>query len=120
MHFPTFLIAATALCATSASGKCFNTGQNWGDHATAKAQLTEACKELSGHYSPNEISQKCRNNPAGGESYAFRIENHTGTDIQVSQDECFREIGDQIDNCGHGGAVTHANVYFRYVFYNRS
>lgn len=120
MHFSTFLVAATALCATSVSGSCFNTGQNWGDHAVAKAQLTEACKDLEGTYTSSEVRQRCRNKPTGGESYNFKIENHTGKDANISQDECEREIGAQIDNCGHGGEVKHANVWFRYVLYNRS
>lgn len=113
MHFSTFLVAATALCATSVSGSCFNTGQNWGDHAVAKAQLTEACKDLEGTYTSSEVRQRCRNKPTGGESYNFKIENHTGKDANISQDECEREIGAQIDNCGHGGEVKHANVWFR-------
>ncbi|MCJ1467753.1 hypothetical protein MMC07_006378 [Pseudocyphellaria aurata] len=114
MHFTTFLVAAAALCATSASGECFNTGQNWGDHAVAKAKLAEACgEELARDYGSNDAHQKCKDNSAGNESYVFRIENHTGGGIQVSYDECVREIGAQIDNCGHGGAVTHAGVYYR-------
>lgn len=120
MHFSTFLVAATALCATCASGKCFRSGQNWGDHAAAKTELSEACKDLRGGYAAGDVRQKCRNKPGGGESYKFKIENHTGTDIQVSQDECEREIGDQIDRCGHGGEAKVSNVWFRYVLSNRS
>lgn len=116
MHFSTFLVAATALCATSASGKCFGSGQNWGDHTEAKTQLADACKDLSGKYAPGEASEQCRNKPGGGESYKFKIENHTGRDVQVSQDECELEIGDQIDRCGHGGEAKVSGVWFRYVF----
>ena len=120
MHFSAFLIVATALCATSASGKCFNSGQNWGDHKVAKDQLADACKELGKTYAPGEVNVRCRNNPSGSESYKFEIENSTGGDAQVSQDECQRNIGDQIDRCGHGGQVTLSGIQFRYVLYNRS
>ena len=119
MHFSNFLIAATALCATSASADCFGSGYHWGDHPAAKTQLADACTELQGNYEPGEVLSKCRNNPEGG-SYNFKIENHTGGSIDISQDECEREIGGQIDNCGHGGEVKRANVWFRYGLYNRS
>lgn len=120
MHFSTFLIAATALYAVSASGKCFQHGQNWGDHPAAKAQLAEACKELKGKYTPRELRGRCRKNPSRQVSYIFVVENYTGEDAQISQDECERNIGAQIDNCGHGGEITTPGMRYRYVLYNRS
>ncbi|MCJ1347796.1 hypothetical protein MMC31_006025, partial [Peltigera leucophlebia] len=112
MHFSTFLIAATALCAASASGKCFQHGQNWGDHPAAKAQLAEACKELKGKYTPSELRGRCRNNPSWQVSYVFEVENNTGEDAQVSQDDCERNIGAQIDSCGHGGEITTSGMRY--------
>ncbi|ERF74334.1 hypothetical protein EPUS_02021 [Endocarpon pusillum Z07020] len=113
MHFSTFLIAAIALCATSASGKCFQTGKNWGDHAEAKKQLANACNELKGTYHPRQIAARCRYNSPGQVSYIFEIENYNSGDAQIPQDECERNLGAQIDNCGHGGEATHAGVRFR-------
>lgn len=120
MHFSTFLIAATALCATSASGKCFQHGQHWGDHPAAKEQLAEACKDLKGKYTPNELRGRCRYNPSGQVSYNFEIQNYTGEDAQISQDECERNIGAQIDHCGHGGEIVTSGIRFRYVLCNKS
>lgn len=120
MYFSTFLVAAIALCATSASGKCFQTGQNWGDHQQAKAQLAIACNELKGNYAPRTVAARCRNNPSGSTSFNFEIENYTGGNANISQDECERNIGAQIDNCGHGGEVTYSDVRFRYLFYSWS
>lgn len=120
MHFSTFLLAAIALCVTSASATCFNTGQNWGDHQRAKDQLADACKELRGTYKPGEKAGVCRNSAAGGVSYAFEIQNQLSRDAKVSQDECERNIGDQIDDCGHGGQITLSGIRFRYILYKRS
>lgn len=118
MHFSTFLVAAIALCATSAFGKCFNSGRNWGNHKVAKDELAKACNELKGIYDPGEIATRCRNNADKTTSFVFEIENKTGEEANISQGECKRNIGDQIDKCGHGGEVTYSGMRFRYVFYN--
>ncbi len=118
MHFSTFLVAAIALCATSAFGKCLKSGRNWGDHEVAKEELAKACNELKGIYAPGQIAKRCRNNVDKTTSFMFEIENKTDRDANISQGECERNIGDQIDRCGHGGEVTYSGMRFRYVFYN--
>lgn len=120
MHFSSFLTAAIALYATSASGRCFNTGKNWGDHGEAKKQLANACKELKGTYQPRQVAARCRYNSRGQVSYVFEIENNNSGNTHVSQDECEKNIGAQIDNCGHGGEKTYGGVRFRYISYNTS
>lgn len=120
MHFSTFLIAAIALYATSASGKCFQTGENWGDHGPAKRELAKACQELRGNYQPRQVAARCRFNSAGSVSYVFEIENYNSGNAEISQSECERNIGAQIDNCGHGGEVTNGGVRFRYLSYDTS
>lgn len=114
MQLSTFLLALTALYTTVVSGTCFHTGQNWGDHGIAKAQLANACIELSGHYNSGAVRGNCRKNPKANESYKFEIRNNAGRAIDIGQDECNRNIGAQIDNCGHGGAISVSGVYFRY------
>lgn len=115
MQFPSSLIAAiVALGATCVSGKCFQSGQNWGDHGVAKAELAKACAELQGTYTPGQVGVRCRN--SGPISYVFEIENEGNANAQVSQDECERNIGAQIDNCGHGGEISHSGTRFRYVY----
>lgn len=118
MHFNSFLTAATvALGATCVSSKCFQSGQNWGNHAVAKAELAQACKQLQGHYGRNEVRTRCRN--SGPVSFVFEIQNKGNGDTVISEAECNRNIGAQIDNCGHGGEITHSGVRFRYVLYFR-
>ena len=118
MHFSAFFIAATALWATSATATCFQSGANWGDHGVAKTQLADACKELRGHYDPSESYGNCRNSPTENKSFKFSIDNRTGGGADISQDECYRNLGQQIDNCGHGGQATHGGLTYRYKLYN--
>lgn len=115
MQFSTLLIGAvTALLgATTVSGKCFQTGENWGDHTVAKRELSAACDQLKGHYGADEIAQKCR--AVDGKSFVFLIQNKTPDITEISKDECMRNIGAQIDNCGHGGEITVSGVRFRCV-----
>lgn len=117
MQFSTASIVAIALYATSAYGKCFNTGQNWGDHSVAKEQLRQACIQLAGPYNPHQTASRCRNSPSSNVSYRFEIENTTNQRSGISADECMRNIGAQIDNCGHGGEIINSGTRFRYVNY---
>lgn len=116
MQFSTSLVALIALYATSAYGKCFQTGENWGDHQVAKAQLAFACAEMQGDFGPGVVRGTCRNSPSADKSFRFEIQNETGQDASIEQNECERNIGAQIDNCGHGGQITTSGVRFRYVF----
>lgn len=122
MRFFTSSIVPIALYATSVYGKCFNTGENWGDHGVAKAELHEACIELQGPYSPRQVAALCRNSPSSDKSFIFEMENLSSENAEISQDECERNIGAQIDNCGHGGEISHSGTRFRYVsyMYNKS
>jgi hypothetical protein len=119
-HFSTFLTAAFALYATSVSGKCFQTGENWGDHDEAKEQLANACNELRGNYQAREVATRCRNNPSEEKSYIFEIENYNSRTTYVTQEECEDKIGAQIENCGHGGQKEYDSVRFRYILYKTS
>ena len=118
MQISNFLIAVTALCATSASAKCFNTGKNWGNHDVAKAELVSACIEMAGPFAPGQTKTRCRNSPTEDKSFKFELQNETGNTAGISADECQRNIGAQIDNCGHGGEITTSGVRFRYVLNN--
>ena len=117
MHFSTFLTAAaaTALCATSASAGCFNTGEHWGSHGDAKTTLAAACGEITGTFTGNQGKTVCRNAPTPNLSYVFTISNGNGGDVSVSQSDCEANIGGIIDNCGHGGADTINGVEYRYI-----
>lgn len=117
MQLSTFLVVVTAVYATAVSGKWFKTGQHWGDHGVAKAQLANACVEMKGNYDPSEVYGTCRNSPSANVSFKFEIENETGGRINISEDECRRNIGAQIDHCGHGGQITVSGVRFRYVLW---
>lgn len=86
----------------------------------ANDQLAEACSELQGTYTAREIASRCRNSPDGQVNYVFEIVNATRGNAQISQDECERNIGAQVDNCGRGGETEHSGIRFRYVLYNRS
>ena len=114
MHFSTFLIAATALCATSASA-CFNTGEHWGSHPDAKAKLAVACNKLTGPYNSGKVKHVCSNAPSSNLSYNFQITNKSGRDVTISQADCVNNIGGIIDNCGHGGEATINGVVYRYI-----
>ncbi len=115
MQLSSYLIALTALCATSASA-CFNTGENWGNHDEAKAQLKDVCNtKLAGSFGTGEYREYCRNNSDRSKSYQFKITNQSGGAVTISRDECYRDIGEQIDNCGHGGEGNHGGVIFRYA-----
>ena len=116
MHYSTFLIAATALCATSASA-CFNTGEHWGDHTKAKASLKEACKSLRGDYASYQIKQNCQNAPSSNVNYVFSVNNKNARGNSIAQNECEEKIGVLIDNCGHGGERTVNGIIFRYIGY---
>lgn len=118
MQISSFLIAGIALGATCVSGRCFQSGQNWGDHGVAKAELAQACKELQGRYASNEVRTRCRN--SGPVSFVFEIQNEQRAVTTISEEECNRNIGAQIDNCGHGGQISHSGVRFRYVLYKSS
>lgn len=115
MHFSSFLATATialsAICGVS--GTCFHSGQNWGDHGVAKGELAEACKKLQGTYNVGQVRNVCRN--SGPISYRFEIKNGGGGDVRISQADCNRYIGEQIDHCGHGGQITRSGTRFRYV-----
>ncbi|MDI1488531.1 MAG: hypothetical protein OHK93_007806 [Ramalina farinacea] len=106
MQLTTFLAAATALCATSASAGCFDTGENWGNHPEAKFQLASACGDLQGTYGAGQIRDACRNSRLEEKSFAFQIHNENGGDAVVTQAQCEQNIGGIIDNCGHGGKET--------------
>lgn len=112
MHFSTFLVTATALCATSASAGCFQTGEHWGDHPTAKTALKDACHGLTGAYNSPQPKHACRN--GDGRSYQFQTNNQSGGKT-VSQADCENHIGGIIDECGHGGDTTVDGVYYRYI-----
>ena len=112
MHFSTFLAAATALCATSASAGCFQTGKHWGDHPTAKSFLKDACHDLTGPFNSPQPKYACRNGP-GDLSYNFQT-NNGNRGKTVSQADCENHIGGIIDQCGHGGDTTVDGVYYRY------
>ena len=115
MHFSTFLTAATALCATTASAGCFKTGEHWGNHDDAKAALKDACYELTGPYdSLPQPKDACKDDPSGSnKSYKFQT-NNSGSKT-VSQADCENHIGGIIDTCGHGGDLTVDGVYYRYI-----
>ena len=112
MHFSTFLIAATALCATSASAGCFKHGEHWGDHGPAKVALKEACQRLTGAHDTPQPKNACKNGP-GNKSYKFQTDNKSGG--TVSQADCENHIGGIIDTCGRGGDLTVGGVYYRYI-----
>ena len=115
MHSSTFLLIATALCATSASA-CFNTGENWGNHDDAKAALSDACYGITGPYGSQQVKQVCGNDPkSDNKSYNFKINNKSGRDVTISQADCETNIGGIIDNCGHGGEETVGGVVYRYI-----
>ena len=114
MHYSAFLYAVTtALCATSVSSRCFQSGDNWGDHGKAKAELAEACKELKGNYNAGQPWSVCRNN--GGHSLVFEVKNTARYGRTYAEDVCRANIGREIDNCGHGGEETIDGWQFRYV-----
>lgn len=115
MHLSTFLITATALCATSASAGCFNTGQHWGNHDEAKAALSQACYRITGPYGSQQVKQVCQNAPSPNLSFNFQVNNKSGGDVTISQADCEKNIGGIIDNCGHGGDVTVNGVVYRYI-----
>ena len=114
MHYSTFLIAATALCATSASA-CFNTGEHWGDHNNAKGSLKQACYSITGHYDGYQIKQNCQNAPTPNLNYVFSINNKNAGGRYLSQADCENNIGEIIDTCGHGGERTVNGVIYRYT-----
>lgn len=110
MHFTAFLIATTALCATSASAGCFKTGEHWGDHGPAKTALSDACHSLTGPYGTKQPKDAQRTH--GNKCYKFQTNNHSpGT--TVSQADCENHIGGIIDTCGRGGDLTVGGVYYR-------
>ncbi len=116
MHFSTFLTAATALCATTASAGCFKTGEHWGNHDDAKAALKYACSQapLTGPYNTKQPKDACENGPSGSnKSYKFQT-NNSGRNT-VSQADCENHIGGIIDTCGRGGDLTVDGVYYRYI-----
>ncbi|KAI4095434.1 MAG: hypothetical protein L6R37_007074 [Teloschistes peruensis] len=105
MHLFTIYTLIAALCASSASANCFQTGQNWGNHE-------DACNVMKGNYKPGEIFTQCRNAP-GFESYEFKITNHNGRTTSVSYDACVSTITREIQNCGHGSEETFGGVTYR-------
>lgn len=113
MHFSTFLTAATALCATSASAGCFKTGQHWGNHDDAKGALKNACQSLTGPYNTQQPKNVCTNGPSNL-SYKFEVNNQSRGKT-VSQADCENHIGGIIDTCGRGGDLTVGGVYYRYI-----
>ena len=117
MHCSTFLIAATALCATSASA-CFNTGEHWGDHNKAKGSLKEACYHITGFYDGYQIKQNCQNAPTPDLNFVFSINNKNAGGRTISRADCENNIGEIIDTCGHGGERTVNGVIYRYIWYD--
>ena len=116
MHFPAFLIAATALCATSASAGCFGSGLHWGNHDEAKGALADACGGLQGAYNAGETKDVCKNRPSDSNlSYQFQVVNKSGGTVSISQADCEQHIGGIIDTCGHGGDLTVNDVTYRYI-----
>ncbi|KAL9599925.1 MAG: hypothetical protein Q9219_003487 [cf. Caloplaca sp. 3 TL-2023] len=103
MHYSAFLYAATALCATSVSARCFQSGENWGDHGVAKGQLREACKGFAGNYYAGQPWTLYRNSPTESKCFVFEVQNEASHSRSLSQDYCESQNGREIDNCGHGG-----------------
>ncbi|KAL8632181.1 hypothetical protein Q9189_002091 [Teloschistes chrysophthalmus] len=108
----TIFTLVAALCASSASAKCFNTGQNWCNHDDAVNALKDACNPMKGNYKPGEVFSHCRDAP-GFESYEFKITNNNGQTTFVSYDACVSTITREIQNCGHGGEETFGGVTYR-------
>lgn len=115
MHLSTFLVTATALCATSASAGCFNTGKNWGNHDQAKSALSQGCHGITGPYGSQSVKQVCQNAISPNLSFNFQVNNKSGRAVTISQADCEKHIGGIIDNCGHGGDVTVNGVVYRYI-----
>ena len=120
MQLTTILAAATALCATSASAGCFNTGEHWGDHSEAKFQLASACGDLKGTYGAGLFKKACRNSRLEKKSFVFQIYNQNAGNAGVTQAQCEQNIGGIIDNCGHGGKETFGGTEQRYVKRSRA
>lgn len=111
--FTVFALITTA-CVSSASAKCFQTGQNWGDHAVAKSRLDDACKTMQGRYAQGEVFSQCRNGQ-DFRSFKFEIQNNNDHEVHISHYQCVTTISREIDNCGHGGQETFDHVRYRYV-----
>lgn len=114
MQILTILALVTAACVSFASAKCFQSGENWGNHDVAKASLNDACNRMQGKYKPGEIFNQCRDG-SDFRSFEFEIQNNNGFEVTVSHDGCVKTISREIDNCGHGGQETFAGVRYRYV-----
>ncbi|KAL8677658.1 MAG: hypothetical protein Q9186_005941, partial [Xanthomendoza sp. 1 TL-2023] len=112
MRLSTVLAIVTAVGASTASAKCFNTGQNWVDHDDAKSKLNDACNSIQGNFGPGEIRNECRDAP-DFRSYKFEVQNENkDNSVIVSHDACVKNIEREIDNCGHGGEETFGGIRF--------
>ena len=105
-------ILVAALGATSVTS-CYFGGAKWGDKSKAKDLLREQCKKLAGDFRPGEYRRYCVNE--SGKKYIFRIENNSGRGINLTRDECLRNVGSRIDDCAHGGTITLGGVKYMYA-----
>ena len=103
-----------AICASSASARCYISGEHRGDHDEAKAKLNDTCNSMQGSFGPGQIKVQCRG-AKEFESFHFEIQNNNEHDVSVSHDACFKTIEREIDHCGRGGQDTFDNIRYRYV-----
>ena len=114
MQISKVLAIVTAVYTSSASAKCFQRGQHWGDHEIAISKLRDACNSMKGHYQPGEVFSQCRNG-LDFKSFKFEIQNNNDYGVDVSYEACVKTISREIEHCGHGGQETFNDVRYRYV-----
>ena len=100
----TLLTLATALCASSASATCFNSGAFWRSDAQkndAISKLGSVCDKMKGTYKAGEVFTQCRNGIGG--KYDFEARNQNNYAVSLARDVCITNLKRNIVNCDRGG-----------------
>ena len=117
MQISTIFTLVVAILASDVSAGCYSSGQEWGDHNSAKIALNNACNSLNGGFAPGDVKKQCRDMPNGQHSYEFEVENRGSTGQSITFDDCYNGISREIDGCSRGGDVDIGPIRYKQVEY---